>query len=266
MEQTARAIGAPSFPGLEGRSAVVTGGSGAIGAEVCRALARHGARVVVSGRRKDALDRVVGEILAAGGTAIGVVADMTDERAVSDLRAEAESRIGPVDLVAAIAGGGGEPVPIAELDVARFRRTVDDNLTSVFLTIKELMPGMMRRGRGSIVTMSSTSGELVVPHAKRVASSAYAAAKAGMLILTRQAAREAAPSRVRVNAVSPASVRNERIDLAPPQVLEEIARAHPLGRIGEPADIASAVLFLLSDASSWITGATLDVNGGLLMH
>ena len=253
------------YPGLAGKVAVVTGGSGAIGGATCRALASQGVAVAVSGRKQEALERVVADVHDNGGRAIAVAADVTDPQVLEQLRAETERQFGPIDFVAAIAGGGGEPVPLAELSLDRWRQTVDLNLTSVFLTLKTFLPGMAERGHGAVVTVASLAGEHVIPQARTSASPAYAAAKAGLLMLTRQAAREFAPRHIRINAISPGSVANDRILKMPAPMREELARTHPLGRIGEPEDVAEAMLYLFSDAASWITGATLDVNGGFAM-
>lgn len=259
-KQAASAFPGSSFPGLSGRVAVVTGGSGAIGGATARALARNGAAVAVSGRNMAALDQVVASIRHDGGRAVAAVADVTDPEALRRLRSEAERQLGPVDLVAAVAGGLGNPVALTELPLERWRESLDVNLTSAFLTFQTFLPGMVERGRGALVTVSSTAGRQ-----PSQASPAYGAAKAGLLMLTRQAAREVAGRGVRINAVAPGATFNERLRQAPPQAQEQAARAHPLGRIGEPEEIAEAILYLLSDASSFVTGATLDVNGGRLM-
>jgi 3-oxoacyl-[acyl-carrier protein] reductase len=264
-EEAGMSIAQRSQPSLAGRVAVVTGASGSIGGAICRVLARKGAAVVASGRNVAALEHVATEIRTAGGQAVVVVADVTDPTAVTRLRTEAEARLGSVDLLAVVAGGGGEPVPLADLTLERWRATVDLNLTSAFLTLATFLPGMAQRGRGAAVTMASLAGEHVMPQAKIAASPAYAAAKAGLLMLTRQAAREYAPHGVRVNCISPGSVENGRIRGMPTEMRRALEASHPLGRIGAPEDVAEATAYLLGDAASWITGATLDVNGGFAM-
>ncbi len=253
------------YPGLSGRIAIVTGASGAIGGAVCLALARQGTAVAASGRNADALERVVADIRSQGGSAIAVTADVTAPDALEELRHEAQQHLGPIDFVAAVAGGGGEPVALADLSLDRWRQTIDVNLTSTFLTLKTFLPSMAERGRGAVVTVASLAGQHVIPQAKVSASPAYAAAKAGLLMLTRQAAREYAPRGVRINAISPGSVTNARITGMPEPMLQGLRSSHPLGRIGEPGDVAEAVLYLLSDASSWMTGTTIDLNGGFAM-
>jgi 3-oxoacyl-[acyl-carrier protein] reductase len=212
------------------------------------------------------LERVVADIRNQGGRAIVVTADVTDPDALEKLRRETEGQLGPVDLVAAVAGGGGEPVALADLSLDRWRQTIDLNLTSTFLTLKTFLPSMAERGRGAVVTVASLAGQHVIPQAKVSASPAYAAAKAGLLMLTRQSAREYAASGIRINAISPGSVMNARIAGMPEAMLQGLRSSHPLGRIGEPDDVAEAVLYLLSDASSWMTGTTVDINGGFAMR
>ncbi|GAA3041984.1 SDR family NAD(P)-dependent oxidoreductase [Kitasatospora sp. NPDC058063] len=249
------------YPDLADRVVVIAGGSRGIGAETARAFARQGAAVAVLGRDEAALKEVAGELRAEGARALGLVADCTDATALGSAAARIEQDLGPVDVLAAFAGGDGYPVPTVRETEEHWRAVLDGNLTATFLTVQAFLPGLLARGSGSIVTMASTAGRL-----PSGASAAYATAKAGVLMFTRHLALEVAGEGVRVNAVAPGAVRTERTAAQmPPEVQAAVAAAHPLGRLGEPVDIASAVLFLGSDASSWITGQTLDVSGGRVM-
>jgi len=173
------------------------------------------------------------------------------------VRIDAEQTYGPVELLAVVAGGSGTPAPITELSLKDWRHTLDANLTTAFLTFRTFLPSMIDHQRGSVVTMSSTAGRLPSP-----SSPAYGAANAGLQMLTRQAALQVARHNVRVNAIAPGAVLTDRLIQMPARVRDAVAAQHPLGRLGDPADIAAAALFLLSDASSWITAITLDASGG----
>src|SRR6202790_968971 len=235
--------------GLAGRVALVTGGSRGIGAGIARALAAQGAQVMVCGRDRAALARVIDEIKSNGQEAESAVADLTDEDAVGALRLTTEARFGAVELVVACAGGDGAPKPLLEEDAASWRRALDANLTSAFLTLKTFLPAMCGHGRGAVVTMASTAGRQLSG-----ASAPYAAAKAGLLSLTRQAALEVAGQGVRVNAVAPSAIVTDRLAGQPAELRHAIAQGFPLKRLGTIDDVTAATLFLLSDAASWITG------------
>src|SRR3712207_5132063 len=143
----------PTYPDLANRVAVVTGGSRGIGAATCRLLAQNGAKVTVGGRDEAAIDSVVQEIRGSGAEAIGVAADLTDFASVELMRRRVEEELGPVDVLAAFAGGQGYPTPTEQMAEEQWRSVIDSDLTSTFLTVRSFLPGMIERRRGSIVTI-----------------------------------------------------------------------------------------------------------------
>jgi len=259
MLTAARTI--PTFPDLAGKVALVTGSSRGIGAETAKYLAANHVRVVVNGRDREALARVVAEIEASGAEVMGVIADCTKQDQIEDMRRKVEDRFGDIDLLLAFAGGDGSPEPIEELSEARWDSVFATNLKSKFLTVKSFLPGMMRRGAGSIVLMCSSAGR-----APSRASLAYSSAQAGVAMLARNLAQQLGEHGIRVNVIAPSSIRNERIQRSmSPEQLENLAQMYAIRRIGEPQDVAAAALFLCSESSSWMTGVTLDVAGGKVM-
>jgi 3-oxoacyl-[acyl-carrier protein] reductase len=251
----------PTYPDLEGKVAVVTGGSGGIGAATCRMLATNGAKVAVNGRNEAKIEAAVEDIGAEGGEVVGVPSDCTDFEAIERMRRTVEEGLGPVDLLLAFAGGGGaRPGPTAEITEGEWHSSVDGSLTATFLTLKSFLPGMVERGGGSVVTMASSAARIAT-----AAPAPYAAAKAGVIMLTRHVASEVGPRGVRVNCLAPHTILVERTRrFMPEEQQRQIAAEIPLGRLGTPEDVALAALFLASDAS-WITGVTLDVAGGKVM-
>jgi 3-oxoacyl-[acyl-carrier protein] reductase len=260
------AAGAPPatdghYPDLAGRVAVVTGGSRGIGAETARALARNGAAVAVIGRDEAALAEVAGAITDAGGRALAVRADCTMETEIDRAARTVAEQLGPVSILAPFAGGNGMPVPTPQETVAHWREVLDSDLTATFATVHAFLPAMLERPSGSIITMSSAAAR----QAAR-SSAAYASAKAGVIAFTRHLAAELGPQGIRVNCVAPSAVENERLlTWTTEEQRRDLAASFPLGRVGRPQDVAAATLFLASDASSWITGVTLDVAGGKIM-
>lgn len=249
------------YPDLAGHVAVVTGGSRGIGAATAQALGHNGVGVAVVGRDRSAIDQVVAAIESAGGGAIGVAADCTVESDVEMLRRQVLDRLGPPDIVAAFAGGNGRPVPTVSETSSHWRAVLDSDLTSTFLTVSAFLGDMVSRQRGSIITMSSAAGR----QAAR-SSAAYAAAKGGVVAFSRHLAGEYAHDGVRVNCIAPSAIENDKMRAGMSEEnRRELGEAFPLGRIGQPEDIAAAALFLASSASSWITGVTLDVAGGKVM-
>ena len=245
-------------PDLHDEVVVVTGGSRGIGAGSARRFAELGAGVVVSGRDPAALDAVVASITSTGGRAVGIRADCTDQAEVDALLAGTEAAFGPATVLLAFAGGDGRPEPMAQLDDTRWRAVIDTNLTATYITVRTVALGMIERGRGSIVTMSSTAGRQ-----PGGASIAYAAAKAGVVMLTRHLAVDLAPHGVRINCIAPSAIETERlIELMPAPAREQLGQSFPLRRIGTADDVADTALFLATPQSSWITGVTIDLTGG----
>ncbi len=251
-----------TYEDLAGKVAFVTGGSRGLGAATCRALAANGAKVAVNGRDTAAIDGLVQELRATGADATAAVADCTDARALARAREHVEREVGSVDVLIAFAGGGRQPQPLLEIDEDEWREDIERNLTATFLTVRTFLPAMLERRRGVIVTMASGAARLAGG-----APIAYAAAKAGIVNFTQQVANEVGKYRIRVNCLAPSTVMNERMHAAIPREQQELmATMYPLGRLGEPRDVAAAALFLASDASSWVTGVTLDIAGGQIMR
>ena len=253
----------PSYPDLAGKVAVVTGGSKGIGAATSVLLGHNRARVAVCGRDPETIQRVTSETREAGAAdAVGLAADLTTSDGAAGLRADVEDKLGPPDVLLAFAGGFGARTPLLETKVEEWNHVVESNLTSTFLTLREFAPGMVERGSGSIVTMASNAARFL--DIKLTAS--YAAAKAGIMMLSRHAALELGPHVVRVNILAPATILSERVKGAMDEErLASIAEMSPLGTIGVPEYPALAALFLASDSARWITGMTLDVAGGRIM-
>jgi len=252
----------PTYPDLAGKVALITGGSKGIGAETARRLAANGVKVAIVARSQPSIDELVGELTGAGGEAIGISADCGDEGEIDRLRAMTEDQLGPIDILLPFAGGFGAFTPIEEISVEEWRTVVEDNLTSTFLAVRAVVPSMIERRSGVIVTMASNGGRYL----DKLLTASYAAAKAGVVQFTRHIAMELGPHDVRANCIAPATVRSERIDrIMDEQAQAKVADMSPLGRMGTPTDCALATLFLVSDSASWLTGVTLDIAGGRIM-
>ncbi len=249
------------YPDLSGKVAVVTGGSRGIGAATARALGANGTAVAVVGRDKSAIDSTVGSIAALGGTALGVAADCAVQDDLDALCRDVGAKLGPVDILAVFAGGNGMPVPTVSETGSHWREVIESDLTSTFLTVSAFLPAMLSRRSGVIITMSSAAARQPAQ-----SSAAYAAAKAGVIAFSRHLASEVAAAGVRVNCLAPSAIENDKMrSWVPAEKRAELGAAFPLGRLGQPADVAEAALFLASSAASWITGVTLDIAGGKIM-
>ncbi|HEX4622382.1 MAG TPA: SDR family NAD(P)-dependent oxidoreductase [Myxococcaceae bacterium] len=246
---------------LTGKVALVTGSSRGIGAGIAKAFAAEGAQVAIHGRDRKALEGVQAEIERAGGRAFPVAADVTQLADIEAMRRAVEAKLGPVELLVANAGGSfTRPGPLEEIDEASWRASVDGNLTATFLTLKSFLPGMKARRAGNIITLSSAAARR--PHPRSPIP--YAAAKAGIQLMTQDVAAQAGPFNVRVNCIAPETILTERnAERIPPEQQAALVELHPIRRLGTPEDVARAAVFLASEESSWMTGVILDVSGGM---
>jgi gluconate 5-dehydrogenase len=249
---------------LDGRVALVAGGSGGIGVRVCGALAGVGANVAIIGRRAEGLEEARQGVEAAGGEALVLEGDMTKEADAERVVGEAVARFGRLDiLVNAIGGGAGAALHAAhEYPEDKWDWILDLNLRTQFLVSKAAVKAMIAAGRGGrVLNVSSVRGQLGL----RAGYSAYVAAKGAMNALTRQYATEWAPYGITVNAISPTFVRTPQVEsmLADRAFYEGLVARIPLARIADPDDLVGAVLFFCSDASSFCTGQVLTLDGGL---
>jgi NAD(P)-dependent dehydrogenase (short-subunit alcohol dehydrogenase family) len=238
---------------------LVTGGGSGIGRAIALLYAREGSRVVIADRDGKRAESVASEIDQAGGTAMEVEADVATPDGVEHLFARATDVFGPVDVLVNNAGASyGTDLRTIEPDV--WDRNFNVVLKSAFLCTKAALPGMIDRNKGSIINIASVNGMM------GLGEEAYSAAKAGMINLTQNTAIRYGPYHVRANCIAPGTVDTpiwgDR-KKTHPNVMQDLAVWYPLGRVGQPEDIANAALFLASDAASWITGVLLPVDGGL---
>jgi 3-oxoacyl-[acyl-carrier protein] reductase len=241
---------------LDGKAALVTGASGGIGGAVARALHAQGATVVLSGTRQDALDVLAAEL---GERAHVCPADLRDPAAPDALVAAAEQAAGPLGILVNNAGFTRDRLTLRMQD-EDWQAVLDVDLTAPFRLVRAALRGMLRRRAGRIVNISS-----IVGATGNAGQANYAAAKAGLVGMTKALAQEVASRGVTVNAVAPGFVVTPMTDALSDAQRTKLAEAIPLGRLGRPADIAAAVVYLASDEAGWVTGATLHVNGGMAM-
>jgi 3-oxoacyl-[acyl-carrier protein] reductase len=239
---------------LEGRTAVVTGAAQGLGEAIARALYARGATVVVADSNVDGAERVAAEL---GDRAHAAYVDVRERASL----AEALDAAGAVDI---LVNNAARTVsrPLWEIEADEWDDVLAVNLRGVFFGCQLAGPRMRERGWGRIVNLASLAGQ----QGGAVAGAHYAASKAGIIVLTKIVAQELAPHGVTVNAVAPAAVRTPVMDELPPDRLEAVRQRIPVGRFGEAHEIGALVAFLCSDEAAYITGATLDANGGLFMR
>lgn len=247
---------------LTGKVGIVTGGSAGIGRAAALALAAEGAAIVVADVDVARGEEVVGEIEDKGGKALFVHTDVSDDADVAALVARTVQHFGGLDLAFNNAGVEGAPAVTHECPPENWQRTLAVNLTGVWSCMRHEIPRMLERGGGSIVNCSSVAGLVgfgTIP--------AYVASKHGVVGLTRTAALEYAQRGIRVNAVCPGVIDTEMIDRftgGQPEAEAALLGSEPVGRLGQPSEVADAVVWLCSDRSSFVTGQTIAVDGGFL--
>ncbi|PHP66775.1 short-chain dehydrogenase [Zhengella mangrovi] len=240
-----------------GKAAFLTGAGSGIGARIALLLAQRGASVAVTDVNEDAARAVAQTIQADGGKAIALALDVTSTVAASEAVAATIEAFGGLDFAVNNAGVTTPRIATADIPDDEWQRQVSINLTGVFNCMKAEIPAMLARGGGSIVNTSSILGVLAVEH-----RAGYAAAKHGVIGLTKTAALDYAEQNIRVNAIAPGYVDTPILADRNPEQRAEIASRHPLNRMARPSEIAESAIFLLSDKASFITGTVLGVDGG----
>jgi NAD(P)-dependent dehydrogenase (short-subunit alcohol dehydrogenase family) len=248
---------------VAGKIALVTGGASGLGAESARRLAREGAAVMLTDLAADVGEAIVAEIVAAGGRAAFLAHDVTSEGDWARVVSGAVERYGRLDILVNNAGVSGGPFELMTHTAEDWRRILSVNLDGVFFGLRHAGPAIAESGGGSVINLSSILGKVAMPGA-----AAYCASKGAVLMLTKAAALEWAPLGIRVNSIHPGFIDTPMVSGAlhraenGNELREMIISRHALGRLGEPREIADAVVFLASDESSFMTGSELVVDGG----
>lgn len=241
---------------LDGKSALVTGASGGIGAGIARALHAQGAAVVLSGTRREALDALAAEL---GERTVVCPAELRDPAAPDALVDAAEAAAGPLSIVVNNAGLTRDMLAMRMSDES-WQTVLDVDLSAPFRLARAALRGMVRRRAGRIINVSS-----IVGATGNAGQANYAAAKAGLVGMSKALAQEVASRGITVNVVAPGFIVTPMTDALNEAQRTKLTGAVPLGRLGQPADVAAAVVYLASDEAAWVTGATLHVNGGMAM-
>lgn len=246
--------------GLSGKVAFITGAGGGIGRETARLFAEEGMAVAAADVRLEGAEGTAGVVRRLGGPALAVAVDVTSEASVAEATGAAERALGRMDVLVNCAGiyriGGLDAVTPAAWD-----ELLNINLKGTFLVCRAALPGMIARRQGSIVNLASISGRT----RSTLASPSYVASKAGVIGLTMSLAAQCAPHGVRVNAVAPGPVDTDMIRGLEPSLQEHLITTIPLGRLATAREVAQAVAYLASDAAAFVTGETLNLNGGAFM-
>jgi 3-oxoacyl-[acyl-carrier protein] reductase len=244
---------------LSGRVAFVTGASQGIGRACALKLAAEGATVVAAARNQDKLNELVQEITTAGGKAAAFALDVTDEEQIKDSIKAAIAQFGKIDILVNNAGIIRDQL-VMRMKRADWDAVLQTNLTSAYLCTQAVTSSMLKQRWGRIINITSVFGQM-----GQAGQANYAASKAGLIGLTMAIARELGSRNITCNAVAPGFIETPMTDVLGAEFKESAAKQIPLGRVGAPGDVASAVAFLASGEASYITGHVLNVNGGMLM-
>lgn len=248
---------------LEGKCAVITGGAGGIAAASALSFADEGATIAVVDLDTEGVEKTTAQIAAKGVKAKAYIADVTSRHAVESMFSEAAEFMGGIDILVTCAGGYKAYANFEEITEDEWDRVIELNLKSVYLCCRAVIPYMKMKKWGRIINLGSLAGRSA---SAGTSPAHYASAKAAVSMLTQYIAKEVAPYGITANTVAPGTTLTERVKkLLTPEKQEMFTKACPLGRLAEPEEIAQVILFLASDDSRYITGATIDVNGGRLM-
>ena len=243
---------------LKNKTAAVTGGTRGIGLAIVKKYLENGANVVVMGSRKETVDKALAGLTEYEGRVMGLWPDLCDPEAVADAFAAAKERFGSLDILANNAGISSR-TSLYDYTVEEFGKILDINVKAVFVCSQAAARIMKEQGGGVIINTSSMVAEYGQP-----AGCGYPATKFAVNGLTRSLARELAKDHIRVNAVAPGVTKTDMVAALPPEMVERISSGIPLGRVGEPEDIANAFLYLASSQASYVTGVTLRVDGAAM--
>ncbi len=248
---------------LRGKVALITGGNAGIGEAIATLFAQEGAAVTITGRRKDRLERVIGEIGQRGGRALAVAGSVTDETHAREAVAQTVRTFGRLDILVNNAGIGDFGKKIHETDDATWQRMLDVNVTGVFRMTRAAIPEMLKAGGGAIINISSVASLVGLPMLP-----AYAASKGALDALTRAIAVDYAAQGIRCNVVNPGLIETPMAEslLSDPARTTEVLRQYLIARPGKPEEVAKLVLYLASDDASWVTGGTFTIDGGMTAH
>ena len=248
---------------LKDKVAIITGGGTGIGEAIAKTFAKEGAKVVVTGRRKDTLERVVRDIERAGGRALAAPGSVTQEVDVQSAVASTVRAFGRIDVLVNNAGNLFHAGPLHETTDQIWDETLDIFLTGTFRFMRATIPHMLKQGGGSILNISTTAGLKAIPC---FPAHAYAAAKAGVIMLTKTVAIQYAKDQIRCNSICPGGVDTPGVAgwLSDPKAREWFDSIHPIGRMGRPEEIAAVAVYFASDESTGTTGSIFAVDGGVM--